>query len=302
MRSTLLGGLLTVWILLISATPATATPLILGSVDNEPAKEIRLFSPLVHYLARQLAPQGITKGRVVVAATMEQMAALLQNGRVDFYMDSPMPSIVVNQHAGSVMVLRRWKKGVAEYHSVLFVNRESPIQTLTDLTGKRVGFEDKFSSSGHILPRIALMEAKLDMVQLPNFRTKVPPGKVGYVFNNDDESTMVRVLMGRLAAGAMSAKTFKQLAKGDIDRLRILHETFPIPRHIVNLRGDFPANLKEPLIRALQAMEHTEEGQAILKAFQKTVRFDPIPPQTQTRMQAITPIVLNILNLQPAPQ
>ena len=72
--------------------------------------EIRLFNPVVRYLAKQLAPLGITKGRVVVAASMKEMSAFLKSGRVDFYLDSPMPSLVVNQLSGSKMLLRRWKR------------------------------------------------------------------------------------------------------------------------------------------------------------------------------------------------
>lgn len=293
-RSVLLG-----WLLLVCASHASAAQLTLGSISNEPAAEIRLFSPVVRYLAKQLAPQGITKGKVVIAATMEDMAKLLKSGRVDFYMDSPMPSILVNRLAGSKMAMRRWKKGVAEYHSVVFTKNDGPLKSLSQLSGKLVGFEDPYSSSGHILPRIAMVQAGLNLVKLPGLRAKVPEGKTGYVFNDDDETTMMRVLLGRLDAGAMSEKDYKKFAKKDADKLRLLHETFPIPRHIVNLRGDFPKNLEKALRKAALGMEHDEKGKALLKAFQKTVRFDDVPPETLVRMKEITPTVLEIMDVNP---
>ena len=287
------------WLVLLGISGAAATPLTIGSINNEPVRETRRFAPVVRYLADQLAPQGITKGRVVIAATMQEMAKFLKEGQVDFYLDSPMPSMVVNHLAGSSMMVRRWKKGVAEYHSVLFVKKESPINTLSQLPGKKVGFEDPYSSSGHLLPRIAMVRAGLQLLELPSFRSTVPTGKVGFTFNSDDENTMVRVLMGKLDVGAMSLINFKYFARGEVGKLRIIHETFSIPRHIVNVRSGLPANLKKALRKALLEMEYQEDGQTILTYFQRTTRFDDIPIKTQTLLQQITPTVLDIMGIGP---
>ena len=290
---------LSVVILLTSVTHASATPLNLGSISNEPADELRIFTPVVNYLAKQLAPQGITKGSVVIAASMKEMADKLKNGQVDLYMDSPMPSIAVNQLAGSKMALRRWKKGVAEYHSVIFVQKESGIQNLAQLAGKMIGFENAYSSSSYILPRIAMMQTGLNLVKLADFRGKVPEGKTGYIFNDDDENTLMRVLLGKTTAGAMAESQFQELGRDDIDKLHIIHETFKIPRHIVSLRGNFPVEQEKALLQAFQEMDKNVEGKAILKAFQKTTRFDAIPPETLTRLQQITPTVLELLEIKP---
>lgn len=293
------GCCLSVWILLTCVTTAHATSLIIGSISNEPAVETRLFAPLAHYLAKQLAPQDITKGEVVVAESIKEMVTLLKTKQVDVYLESPMSSLIVNHLAGSKMTLRRWKKGSAEYRSVIFVKEQSPIQNLAQLAGKRIGFKDAYSSTGYILPRIAMKQAGLQLMQLPDARAKVLEGSTGYVLNNDDENTMVWVLHGKIDAGAMGSTMLNEYAKGDRNKLRIIHETFSIPRHVVNLRNDFPDHLKQPLLKAFLDMDQNPEGKAILEAFEKTVRFDHLPDETRERMQQITPTVLEIMDVKP---
>ncbi|MEO5334810.1 MAG: phosphate/phosphite/phosphonate ABC transporter substrate-binding protein, partial [Magnetococcus sp. YQC-5] len=290
---------LSVWILLTCVTTAQATSLIMGSISNEPAVETRLFAPVARYLAKQLASQEITNGDVVVAANIKEMVEYLKNRQVDFYLESPMSSIVINHLAGSKMTLRRWKKGHAEYRSVIFVKQQSPIQNLAQLAGKRIGFKDPYSSSGYILPRIAMKQAGLQLMQLPDARAKVPEDKTGYVFNNDDENTIVWVLHGRIDAGAMGSTMLDDYAKGDLNKLRIIHETFSIPRHVVNLRKDFPDHLEQPLLKAFLEMDQNPEGKAILEAFEKTKRFDHLPNETHEQLQQITPTVLEIMDVKP---
>lgn len=293
------GCLLIGWVFLSWVQGAIATPLTIGSISNEPAGETRLYTPIVRHVARYLAPHGITEGQVRIAANIKHMAQLLRDGEVDFYMDSPMPSILVNHMAGSTMILRRWKKGVASYRSVIFVRKESPIETLAQLSGHLVGFEDPYSSSGHILPRIAMLKAGLNLVDHPDFRRGVPTGQTGYIFNHDDESTMVRVLMGRLDAGAMARQAFQHYASHDALRLRIIHTTFSVPRHTVSIRAGLPEAVTSALRQALLTMDQHSEGRALLQAFEKTVRFDALPPDTAAHLQRITPTVLDIMGPPP---
>ncbi|MBF0462091.1 MAG: phosphate/phosphite/phosphonate ABC transporter substrate-binding protein [Magnetococcales bacterium] len=297
-RALLLGCLLFggMW---VSAAPATANTLTMGSIGNQPMEEIQLFSPVVHYLATQLAPQGITKGRVVVAASIQEMADLMQSGRVDLYLDSPLPALLVDHLSGGNMVLRRWKQGQAEYHSTIFVKQDGPIHTLAQLAGQLVGFKDPFSSSSYLLPRIAMEQAGLQLADMTNRQGKVPADKIGFVFTNDRETNLFWVVTGKTVAGAMSPEELAKQAKGDRNTLRIIHETVTIPRHVVNLRGDLPEPLAKALIEALLAMEHSTTGKPILDNFEQTTRFDPIPPATRSRLQEMTPAVLAILGGHP---
>ncbi len=285
-------------ILVASALPALAgaDTLAIGTIGDEPLNEIKLFSPIARYLAKQLETHGVTRGRVVIAGTIHQMAGFMKQGRVDVYIDSPLTSLAVNHLAGGEMALRRWKKGVVEYHAVIFARRDNGIASLSDLEGKIIAFEEAFSSSGHILPRIAMMRDGLTLKKV-DFEDAAPPGGIGYLFSSDDENTMVWVLRNRVAAGAMSAKSFRAQAKSSIDNLSIVKKTFSIPRHVVNLRRGLSPPLKQALKKVLSDMHRSEEGRKILAAFEKTAKFDAIPPPTRNMLKQNQPVILEILDM-----
>lgn len=54
------------------------------------------------------------------------------------------------------------KKGNFGYNAVVVVKKDSPFKTIDDLKGKRFGFADPNSTSGHQAPRYFLTEAKYD--------------------------------------------------------------------------------------------------------------------------------------------
>ena len=57
---------------------------------------------------------------------------------VDFYMESPYPTYLINSVYGAgKLLLRRWKGGMAEYHALIFTSRtKGKTKRLEDLRGK----------------------------------------------------------------------------------------------------------------------------------------------------------------------
>jgi phosphonate transport system substrate-binding protein len=256
-----------------------AAPIIIGSIHFEPAAEIKRFWPLARYLANQLQSAGIDHGRVVVAKSVFEMAAFLREGKVDLYIDSPFTSVAVSRLSGSKFLLRRWKKGVGEYHTVIFARKDSGISRLEDLRGKKIAFEEPSSSSGYLLPKMILVEQGLKLVPKQAATDAVEPDEVGYVFSYDDESTMVWVLRRQVFAGATDNHHFLGQAKGNLENLTIISETFSMPRHVVSYRADLPYKLVERLKEILLQMDQQEEGKKVLQEFEKTTKFDEIPDQ-----------------------
>jgi phosphonate transport system substrate-binding protein len=254
-----------------------AGSITLGSISLEPAAEVEKFWPLARYLAQQLQAEGIDHGRVVVTDNIRQMAAFVREGRVDLYLDSPFPVLAVSRLSGSRLLLRRWKRGLAEYHAVIFARQDSGISRVEDLQGKMIAFEEPFSSTGYFLPKLVLMQAGLQVVPKSEAADPVGRDEVGYVFSDTDESTMVWVLRGIVSAGAMDNHRFPTEAKGSLQSLKIIHETVAIPRHIVSARADLAPPLVARIKDILRHMDQLEEGKKVLQAFEGTTKFDDIP-------------------------
>jgi phosphonate transport system substrate-binding protein len=254
-------------------------PITIGSISMEPAAEVQKFLPLARYLARQLHAEGIDHGRVVVADSIRHMAVFVQERKVDLFIDSPFPTVAVSRLSGSRFLLRRWKKEVGEYHTVIFARQDSGISRLEDLKGKMIAFEKPFSSSGYFIPKLTLTQAGLHVVPKSEAADPVGPDEVGYVFSYDDESTMVWVLRGKVAAGAMDNNSLPEMAKEGLTSLKIVDQTFAIPRHIVSYRADLSPPLVARIREILLQMDQVEEGKKTLQVFERTSKFDDIPEQ-----------------------
>lgn len=262
---------------LMPAQPAWAKTIRIGSISDDPVAELKTFQPIADYLAGQLHTEGIDRGTVIVASSMEQMASFLREGKVDIYVDSPFPTLVINKLSHSRLLLRRWKRGVAEYHSVIFVRKDSGVRRIEDLRGKVLAFEEPFSTSAYFLPKTSLIAVREKLTEVASFRAKVKPGEIGYVFSDDDENTMVWVLRGRVAAGAMSRANFRELAKKQLGDLQVIHVTGSVPRHVVNYRSDLDPTLVQRIKAILLHMHELEEGRKVLQDFEKTTKFDEFP-------------------------
>lgn len=264
---------------------AVARPLTLGTIGENAADEIKKFWPFTRYLAKELQSAGIDEGKVVVAKDMAQMAGFLREAKVDLYIDSAFPIIAVSQLSGAKFLVRRWKKGIGEYHSAIFTRKDSGINRLEDLRGKFIAFEEPYSTSGYFLPKMAMSQAGLKLTNKQAAANPVAADEVGYLFSRDDTNTMWWVVKGKVAGGAMDNQNYTNEAKGDIDQLKVLHKTISIPRQIVSYRGDLAESLAGTIKQVLLRMDQSEEGKKILQEFERTTKFDELSPQ------ALAPLV-----------
>jgi len=104
-----------------------AKTITLGIVSPINEKKIEEhFRDFVRYVARRLSPAPPIEGSIVVAPTQSGLANLLTEQKVDFYMESPYPTYLINNVYGAgKLLLRRWKGGMADYYAVIFTKRNS---------------------------------------------------------------------------------------------------------------------------------------------------------------------------------
>lgn len=284
-------------------TPSTAaTPteestretraIVLGDISDDPGEVIEGAQPLADYLAGQLSDLGITEGQVRVAADNDQMVEMLRTGEVDLYFDSVYPATLIHDETGALPILRRWRNGVAEYHSVIFTTQGSGIESIEDLRGKIVAMDHAYSTSGYALAVVYLSEHGLTMSIKDSPESAVAPDEIGIVFTYDDENTLAWVTDGRAQAGVTDDFHFGQFSE-QAD-LVSLAETESVPRQVVIVRPGMDPDLMEAIKQALLAADASEEGQAALLAFDDTARFDEFPEgidQALARMREMQAIV-----------
>jgi phosphonate transport system substrate-binding protein len=236
------------------------------------------FRDFVRYLAARLSSASDIEGRVVVAPTLFQLAKLFEQKKVDFYMESPYPTYLVNDvHGVAKLLLRRWKGGMAEYRSLIFVRKNGEINRLEDLRGKVLVFEDPESTSGHFLPKSFLTRKGFKFTDKSRFNPDASPTDIGYLFANSPEKVVDWVLTKKVAAGAFSDDDYARLDAKKRSDITILAETEQLPRHLLSVRKDFAPALADRLEKTLLAMHEDDQARRILKKADDTTKFDPLP-------------------------
>ena len=276
-----------------AAAGARIETISLGMVSEKPRERIEEYRDFVNYLARKLSSTPGIKGSVVVARTAPQLAKLLEEKKIDFYMDSAYPTFLINEQTGGKLLLRRWKRGVSEYRSLLFTRRDSGITRLEDLRGKIIAFEDPGSTSGYFLPKALLLRRGFPLAEKSSLQANVSPKEIGYLFAHGSEENVVNwVLLRKVAAGAFSNNDFDELDEKRKAELVILAETEKITRHLLSVRKDLGPALVNRLKEILLSMHNDEEGRKILKKADKTTKFDLLPGGEEMVYQKIRELFL----------
>jgi phosphonate transport system substrate-binding protein len=252
--------------------------LTVGLVSGVNQKEIaEHFREFAQYVARKLYAPTDAEGKVVVAPTLAELAKLLTQNNVDFFMESPYPTYVVNHvHGAGKLLLRRWKGGKPEYRSLIATHRDSNTIRLQDLRGKIVAFEDPESTSGYFLPKFFLQRNGFKLSQVASENVKVPTTEIGYVFGKTRDNLINWVLSKQVAAVALSDDDYATLDNQRKANLNILAQTELLPRHLVSVRKNLAWELIERLGRVLLSMNEDEEGRKILRSVD-TTQFDVLP-------------------------
>lgn len=284
------------WPLTFSASSLLAAEgktLVFGRVHDDPVRSIRDRQEFVDYIAKKLAPVGITGGRILVVEKMHLLAQALREGKVDLFHDSVVPVMVLAKRAGAVPLLRQWKYGEAEYEGLIVVKKDSGINTLADLKGKVIAFEEPHSTSASILPRMLLEEKKLKLMQV-KLGAAVKPDSVGYMYGTDGNSINV-LITGRADAATTIHREIERLKPEIRENLKIIAKTASVPRQIIATRKNLPPNLLKALKEVLLNMDKDPEGQGVLKRQQNTTKIDEIPPGALEQFNFIEKYVFSTL-------
>ncbi|MCG8363613.1 MAG: phosphate/phosphite/phosphonate ABC transporter substrate-binding protein [Pseudanabaenales cyanobacterium] len=264
----------------LASTVNATERIVLGDISDDPLEKIDRYQPLADYLATHLAEFGIGEGAVTIAPDIETMAQMMQSGAVDIYFDSLYPAAIVSQQSGAEPILRRWKKGRAEYHTIFFARADSGITSLEDLQGKLIGVEESESTSGYFLPIVYLLKAELNPVEKQRETDTVAMDEVGYVFTGEDENTIQWVGSRKVAAGVIDSHSFSRIPEESRADLVILAETETVARQVAVIAADIDPQLRAALQQLLLELDESSEGKKILTTFEETTQFDLLPPES----------------------
>lgn len=253
--------------------------LVIGKVSDNPKKHYRYLKPMVDYVVNNMKDLGIEEGKVLMARDNRQMINYLRQGKVDWVTETPFSAVIFQDKAGAEVLLRKWKKGVPNYHTVFFTRKDSGINKLEDLSGKTIAFEDPGSSSAFYIPAAELIDKGLKITQLATPRESPPEDVLGYVFSGEEINTSVWVYKGLVSAGAFNNLDWNKdnhLPENYKSKLKIFHTTQSFPRAIELVNSKLANVYKKRLKKLLLNAHNDADAKFALRAYQKTLKFDEI--------------------------
>lgn len=257
--------------------------LVIGIVSSKAKKNIKRTTPLVNYLVDNLSDYGFNTGEVWVSNSIEQMGEWLRSGDVDIVTETVFSGLTLKHNYGADIGLLRWKKGVNSYQSILFTHQDSGIDSLDDLLGKAIAFEDKGSTSGYYLPAATLLNEGYQLQKLRSVQDIVDKNKIGYVFieeqlkRSSEVSSSAWVYRRQVAAGAFSNLDWEDTSivpDSYKNKLKIIHKSIPIPRSVILYSPMLSQDLRDEISTILVDAEKSKVGNAALNSFQKTKKFE----------------------------
>ncbi len=231
--------------------------------DESPTELARKAAPLVKYLESKLGMKVEFTPVSDYAASVEALA----NKQVDLAWFGGLTFVQANIRSGGKMIPLVQREEDEKFRSV-FITSDTAIKSLADLKGKTLSFGSASSTSGHVMPRSFMLEAKIN----PDVDLK----RVAYSGAHD--ATIAAVAAGKVDAGAVNISVWEKFVadkKVDTTKVRVFYTTPAYFDYNWTVHADMPAAMREKLAKAfLDLNKNTVEGKEILE-LQRATRFIP---------------------------
>ena len=246
------------------------------TIPEEAATEqVRKFTPIANYLEKKL---GVKVEFTPVSDYPAAVEALV-NKRVDLVWFGGFTHVQAQLRSGGKIIPIAQREEDTRFQSVFIAKTDSGIKTLADMKGKDISFGSQSSTSGHLMPRSFLLEAKIDPEK--DFR------RVAYSGAHD--ATIASVVSGRVAAAALDITVWKKFVsenKVDTKAVDVFYTTPPYFNYNWSVHADMPAAQRERVMKALLDLDaNTAEGKEILQ-LNRATRYVPTKPENYKGLES----------------
>ena len=242
--------------------------------DEAPTELARKAAPLVRYLEGKLAMKVEFTPVSDYAAAVEALV----NKQVDVAWFGGFTFVQANARSGGKIIPLVQREEDEKFRSV-FITADPTLKTLADLKGRTLSFGAPSSTSGHLMPRSFLLEAKVD----PDKDLK------RVAFSGAHDATIAAVAAGKVDAGALNISVWDKFVadkKVDTAKVYVFYTTPPYFDYNWSVHADMPVALRDKLAKAfLDLTSATPEGKEVLE-LQRATRFLPTQPANYKGIEA----------------
>lgn len=242
--------------------------------DESPTELARKAAPLVKYLEAKLG----TKVEFTPVSDYAAAVEALANKQVDLAWFGGFTFVQAQSRSGGKVIPLVQREEDQHFRSV-FITSDPAIKSLADLKGKTLSFGSPSSTSGHLMPRSFLLEAKVD----PETDLK------RVAFSGAHDATIAAVAAGKVDAGALNISVWEKFVaekKVDTSKVHVFYTTPPYFDYNWSVHADMPVATREKLSKAFLDLDaSTPEGKQILE-LQRASRFVPTRAENYKSIEA----------------
>ena len=252
-RSLYAIGMLFLWNLFPAVYAAEKLTLCVHPYKSA-AELYKAFSPLAAYLSKAAG----TEVDVLITKDYDSHIDHIINVKRGIAYLGPASYVKLVDLYGKPPLLARLSiYGKPTFQGKIIVQNDSPLQSLSDLQGKRFAFGDPNSTMSHLVPRYMLIEAGIRVDRLADFS-----------FLGNHVNVALSVLSGQYDAGAVKEAVFyKYQSRG----LRELATTPALSEHVFIASDSLSPELIEVLRSAFYKMKDDADGIKAMKSIKSTI-------------------------------
>ncbi len=232
------------------ASPKPEITLILAVHPYLPYAELkRRYTPLTRYLSGRLG-RSI---EVRVGHDYDEHLTRVGRDQVDIAFMGPAGYVECTRKYGSKPLLARLEfKGRPEFKGAIVTRRDSGIQNLAQVRGRRVAFGDRNSTMSHLLPKYMLEQAGVDLESLAD-----------YQYLGSHTNVALGVLAGDFDVGGVKQEVYEHY---ESQGLRLLSWTPSLSEHVFLTRSNLDPDVIGALRTAMLQLGASSDGVKVLGA------------------------------------
>jgi phosphonate transport system substrate-binding protein len=229
---------------------------------EDPAVYDKIFKPFTHYLTQCTSKKVMFFQVQSNAAEIEAM----RSGRLHVGGFSPGPTNFAVNIAGAVpFAVIGDASGYQGYSLIVIVKKDSAIEKMTDLRGKKMAHTSPSSNSGHMAP-VALFP-----------KEGINPGKdYKITFSGKHDQSILGVNSGDYDAAAVASDVFDRMAERGVikaDNFRVIYRSEKFPTQGFSYAHDLEPVFRNKMLKCFYDYRFTDE---LKKAFSGADRFYPV--------------------------
>ncbi|MFX4227733.1 MAG: phosphate/phosphite/phosphonate ABC transporter substrate-binding protein [Porticoccaceae bacterium] len=250
----------------------------IGKVSTNPSNQEKHIGPMSGFLADQM---GYQEAGTVYTKDIRDMVEKFKRNEVEFFTGSLWEAAVLVSEGVGEPVAIKFKEQSRSYRSLIVVRADSNINSIADLSGKLVAFEDPSSTSGYRVPYLKMRDAGLNLEE--NIHRPANNSVVHYRFSNSEQISSAWLYSGIVDAICISdsdwAKTdhMPDFQKGEY---RVIHASPELPRAIEVVRTNMSTENKQKIRRILLDPTFPFNQQGLLVDYHETSGFAEIDTET----------------------